>query len=197
VKRVSKNTTDEKVTPRASRKVTRMNDPIRIVPLNLPSELYRPSAGITAPPAAQLTYRGGPLLDSIKVFPIFWGQLWQTSPNSSLANEINQFFSFVVRSALIDQLAEYSVPGQSIGHGSFIGTATLTEPPLSHFVTDAAIQKTLQQEIKSSSSVPKPDANTLYFIYLPPGTAVVQGDRVPARRSAAIMTPSEAAFTTP
>jgi hypothetical protein len=90
VKRVSKNTTDEKVTPRASRKVTRMNDPIRIVPLNLPSELYRPSAGITAPPAAQLTYRGGPLLDSIKVFTIFWGQLWQTSPNSSLANEINQ-----------------------------------------------------------------------------------------------------------
>src|SRR5439155_14768548 len=134
----------------------------RIVPLHLPSELYRPSAGIAAPPAAQLAYRGGPLLDSIKVFTIFWGQVWHTSPNSDLANQINQFFKFVVTSALIDQLAEYSVPGQSIGHGSFIGTATISQPVLSSSVTDAAIQKMLQQEIDGNSSVPKPDANTLY-----------------------------------
>jgi hypothetical protein len=175
VKPVAKNTTNKKVTRRENKKVPRMNDPIRIVPLHLPSELYRPSAGIAAPPAAQLIYRGGPLLGSVKVFTIFWGQVWQTSPNSDLANQINQFFGVVVSSALIDQLVEYSVPGQSIGHGSFIGTATITQPTLSHSVTDAAIQGMLQQEIKSNSSVPKPDANTLYFIYLPPGTAVVQG----------------------
>ena len=56
-----------------NKKAKRTNDPIRIVPLHLPIELYRPSAGIAAPPAAQLTYRGGPLLDSVKVFTIFWG----------------------------------------------------------------------------------------------------------------------------
>jgi hypothetical protein len=56
-----------------------------------------------------------------------------------------------------------------------LGAVTITQPTLSHSVTDAAIQKTLQQQIKSNASVPKPDANTLYFIYLPPGTAVVQG----------------------
>jgi hypothetical protein len=175
VKRVAKNTTNKEVTRRANKKVMRMNDPIRIVPLHLPSELYRPSAGIAAPPAAQLTYRGGPLLESVKVFTVFWGQAWQTNPNSNLANQINQFFKFVVASALVDQLSEYSVPGRPIGHGSFIGSATIIQPALSHSVTDAAIQKTLQQEIKGNSSVPKPDANTLYFIYLPPGTAVVQG----------------------
>jgi hypothetical protein len=174
VKRIAKNITNKKVTRRANETVPRMNDPIRIVPLQLPSELYRPSAGIAAPPAAQLTYRGGPLLGSVKVFPIFWGRVWQTSPNSDLANQINQFFRFVVSSALIDQLAEYSVPRQPIGHGSFIGTVTITQPTLSHSVTDTAIQMMLQQEIKSNS-VPQPDANTLYFIYLPPGTAVVQG----------------------
>src|SRR5438132_1081352 len=113
-----------------------MNDPIRIVPLHLPIELYRPSAGIAVPPAAQLVYRGGPLLDSIKVFTIFWGKAWQTTPNSSLANQVNQFFKFVVSSALIDQLAEYSVPGQPIGHGSFIGTVTITTPALSQSITD-------------------------------------------------------------
>ena len=175
MKRGAKNTINKKVTRRANKKVTRMNDPIRIVPMHLPSELYRPSAGIAAPPAAQPGYRGGPLLDSIKVFTIFWGQVWHTSPNSDLANQINQFFRFVVSSALVDQLAEYSVPGQPIGHGSFIGTVTIIQPKLSHSVTDATIQKTLQQEIKSNSSVPTPDANTLYFVYLPPGTAVVQG----------------------
>ena len=175
MKRVAKNTTNKKVTPKANPKVARMNDPIRIVPLHMPGELYRPSAGIAAPPAAQLSYRGGPLLQSVKVFTIFWGQVWETGPNSSLAVQVNQFFRFVVSSALVDQLAEYSVPGQPIGHGSFIGTVTITQPTLSHSVTDAAIQKTLQQQIRSNASVPKPDANTLYFIYLPPGTAVVLG----------------------
>jgi hypothetical protein len=175
VKRVANSSTDKKVARKTNKKVVRMNDPIRIVPLHLPSELYRPSAGIAAAPAAQLTYRGGPLLDSVRVFTIFWGQAWQTSPNSDLANQLNQFFGFVVSSSLVEQLAEYSVPGHTIGHGSYIGTAAITQPTLSHSVTDAAIQNTLEQEIKSNSSVPKPDANTLYFIYLPPGTAVVQG----------------------
>jgi hypothetical protein len=159
----------------ARKKSIRLNDPIRIVPLHLPTELYRPAEGIAAPPAAQLTYRGGPLLQAVKVFTIFWGQAWKTTANSDLGKQVSQFFSFVLSSALIDQLAEYSVPGKSIGHGSFIGTVTITQPALSHSVTDAAIQKQLQQQIKTNSSVPKPDVNTLYFIYLPPGTAVVQG----------------------
>ena len=156
-------------------KVVRLNDPIRIVPLYLPSELYRPTVGIAAPPAAKLTYRGGPLLDAVEVFTLFWGQAWQTTPNSDLANQINQFFKFVVSSALIDQLAEYNVPGHAIGHGSFIGTVALTRPAPTPSVTDAAIQQMLEEQIKSNASVPKPVANTLYFVYLPPGTAVVQG----------------------
>jgi hypothetical protein len=175
VKRVARTTVKGVVPRKASKKVTRANDPIRIVPLHLPSEIYRPSAGIQAPPSVQLTYRGGPLLVSVKVFTIFWGQAWTTTPNSGLPNQVNQFFRFVVSSALVDQLAEYSVSGKSIRHGTFIGSTTITQPPLSHSVTDATIQRMLQKEIKSTSSVPKPDANTLYFIYLPPGTAVVQG----------------------
>jgi hypothetical protein len=170
-----KKTTKKRVARNERAKVLRLDDPIRIVPLHLPTELYRPSAGIAAPPAAQLTYRNGPLLVSVEVFTIFWGQAWQTKPNSDLANQLNHFFSFVVNSALMDQLAEYSVPGQSIGHGSFIGTATIPQPALSQSVTDAAIQQMLQHQISSNASVPEPDANTLYFVYLPPGTAVVQG----------------------
>jgi hypothetical protein len=104
LKRIAKKPAKKEVTSRAKKKVSRMNDPIRIVPLHLPRDMYRPEAGIAAPPAAELTYRGGPLLNSVKVFTIFWGQVWQTSPNSELANQINQFFQFLVNSALIDQL---------------------------------------------------------------------------------------------
>ena len=65
--------TNQKVT-RRMKKSPRTSDPIRIVPLHLPSELYRPSAGIAAPPVAQLAYRGGPLLASVKVFSLLWGR---------------------------------------------------------------------------------------------------------------------------
>ncbi len=175
MKRVAQDLPGKQGARRAKKKVPRLKDPIRIVPLHLPVELYRPSPGIAAHPAAQLSYRGGPLLDAVKLFAIFWGPAWQATPYSGLAGQIVQFFQFLVSSALIDQLAEYSVPGQTIGHGSFLGSATITQPALSHSVTDAAIQQMLQQEIQSGASVPKPDANTLYFVYLPPGTAVVQG----------------------
>jgi hypothetical protein len=175
VKGTSKSRTSKKLKHTRRKQVSRSNDAIRIVPLHLPTELYRPSPGIATPPAALLTYRGGPLLQAVKVFTIFWGKPWQASANSDLARQVNQFFSFVLSSALIDQLAEYSVAGQPIGHGSLIGTVTITQPAPAHSVTDAKIQQQLQQQIKSNPSVPKPDPNTLYFIYLPPGTAVVQG----------------------
>lgn len=176
MKRTVKKAKSKKSQRHSNRPIARINDAIRIVPLHLPSELYRPAPGIAAPAAAQLTYRGGPLLESVEVFTIFWGAAWQSSPNSGLATQINDFFKFVVSSSLIDQLAEYNVASHSIKHGSFIGTVTLNQPALSHSVTDAAIQKMLQQEIKKkNSSLPKPGPNTLYFVYVQPGTAVVQG----------------------
>jgi hypothetical protein len=174
MKRVVKKDTTKKTAHKEKTNASRMNDPIRIVPLHMPGELWQPLPGIAAPPAAQVTYRGGPLLTAVKVFTIFWGEAWKTSPASALPDQINQFFKFVLSSSLIDQLSEYSVAGKRIGHGSFIDTLTITSPPLSHSITDAAIQAALQQEIKSGAA-PKPDANTLFFIYLAPGTPVVQG----------------------
>jgi hypothetical protein len=145
------------------------HDPIRIVPLYLPEELA------AAPAAApHLTYRGGHLLTAVEVFTIFWGAAWQQQ-QAALAQTINQFFDFILTSPLIDQLAEYNVPGQAIGHGRRIGTFTLPSPSPPHSVTDSAIQHRLQQEIASNPAIPQPTPNTLYFLYVPPGVAVVQG----------------------
>jgi hypothetical protein len=150
------------------------HDAIRIVPLHLPDAMRVAPAGVAAPPGPQLTYRGGALLTNVEVFTLFWGSAWKTK-QAALAKTINAFFDFILTSPLIDQLAEYNVPGQAIGHGQHVGTATVTAGQLGHSVSDNAIRHFLQQEISTNSAVPQPSKNLLYFVYLPPGVAVVQG----------------------
>jgi len=148
-------------------------DSTRVVPLHLPDEL------LTAPPVPpQLTYRGGPLLTNVEVFAVFWGAAWGKAPQSQLIQQIDGFFKAILTSPLIDQLAEYNVPGKKIGHGKFIGSTTITAPALKHSVTDGAIQHTLRQEITVNPKFPQPGPNVLYFVYLPPNVSVSsQGSR--------------------
>src|SRR5258708_35827281 len=117
----------------------------------------------------QLTYRNGPILYAVEVFTVFWGADWQQSPQSDVANNLNQFFDFILTSSLIDQLAEYSVQGMPpIGHGKRTGTVTITPPQPHPTRPDNAIQQWLQQDISTNSNFPQPTQNTLYFPYLPP-----------------------------
>ena len=141
--------------------------PLRIVPLH-----SAPRLAPATPP--KLTYRNGPLLTNVKVFTLFWGQAWQDAANSPLITHMNAFFDFVLTSKLLDQLAEYSVPGKTIGHGAHTGSATLTTSAPGKSIADAAIQKMLQSEI-SSGSLPANTPNSLYFVFLPPGSQVEQG----------------------
>ena len=155
--------------PRSSRQLDRaQSDAIRIVPLH--------TAQVAAAAATpRLTYRKGPLISAVEVFTIFWGAKWKTAPQSAMIGELNQFFDFVLTSALIDELAEYDVAKFPIKHGKRSGTTTLTTPALGTSVTDSAIQKMLQQQIASNKAFPKPKANTLYLIYMQPGVRVVMG----------------------
>lgn len=156
---------------RASRKKsssTKVKHPIRVVPLH-------PHVRDTAAPAPQLTYRNGPLLTNVEVFCIFWGNAWQSSANTTLSQQLISFYDFILASSLIDQLAEYSVPGQSIGHGKRIGSFNLTSSEPGNSVDDSAIQQMLQAQI-DTGVLPAVTANTLYFLYLPPGTTVTMSD---------------------
>jgi hypothetical protein len=150
------------------------NDFVRIVPLHLPKEVFEPVEAAAAPPGPKLVYEGGPLLTAVEVFTVFWGNAWQGA-QAGLAQTINQFFDYILTSPLIDQLAEYSVQGQTIGHGKRTGTITVPQAKFPHSVSDTAIQHMIQQEIATNAAFPKPTKNTLYFVYLPPKVAVVQG----------------------
>jgi len=143
--------------------------PIRIVPLH-PGKAKAAAPQVTP----KLTYRNGPLLTAVQVFTIFWGATWNEAPQNALLTKVNEFFDFILSSQLLDQLAEYSVPNQTISHGVLIGTITLSTPVPGKTVDDSAIQNLIQQEI-SAGTLPASTPNSLYFVFLPPGVTVTQG----------------------
>src|SRR5713226_8637239 len=87
--------------------------PIRVVPMRGAGGLGAP-ARVVAPPAAQLTYRGGPLLTAVEVVTVYWGAAWNEATAQATAQSLNAFFQFVVSSPYIDQLGEYNTPQQKI-----------------------------------------------------------------------------------
>ena len=140
-----------------------VKQPVRIVPLH-------PAAPTAGP---RLTYRGGPLLSAVEVFTVFWGTAWQGA-QASLMQQLNDFFTFVVGSPLLDQLAEYSVPAYQIGQGTFAGTTVVTAAEPQGTVTDADIQAAIQGWIQDGT-LPAQTPNSLTFVFLPPGVTVDLG----------------------
>ncbi len=136
--------------------------------------LVAPAPRVLAPPAAQLTYRGGPLLSAVQVVTVFWGAAWNEATADATAQSLNAFFQFVVTSPYVDQLGEYSTPQQKIGSGRYVGTARVTESAPGASATDSAVQEMLQGEV-ARNALPAPTANTVYFAFLPPGVTVVAG----------------------
>ena len=146
---------------------TKLKHPWRIVPLHT-----APRMGAAVTP--ELTYRNGPLLTNVEVFTVFWGEAWQSTANAALVQQLNGFFDFILTSKLIDQLGEYSVSGKTIGHGMRTGSATLTDSEPGATVEDSAIQAMIETGIRAGT-LPATNPNSLYFVYLPPGTQVEQG----------------------
>jgi hypothetical protein len=143
------------------------HEPIRVVPL---SKLQVEQA-VTV----NFTYRAGALIEAAKVFAIYWGRSWENDADArGLSAAMNQFFTDILVSSLMDQLSEYSVSGKTIGHGSFIGSQVITTDAPARSVTDSRIQTALQNWI-SSGTAPESDKDTIYFLFLEKGVASVMG----------------------
>lgn len=137
--------------------------PIQIVPLH---------PGPVAPAATpRLTYRGGPILASVRVFVLYWGDAWAQGQPAQMVQQLDAFFDSVLTSPLMEQLAEYDTPNAAIGHGSRVGSLHVAGTPSSN-VADAAVQQMIQGQIASGAPVPQPSPSTLYFVFLPAGVTV-------------------------
>jgi Dyp-type peroxidase family len=156
--------------------------PYKIVPLKGHPHKRRPqgavaAAAAAAPAAGQalpLVFHGGALIANVEVFTVFLGAAWKTTL-AATATKLNQFFDFILKSPLIDQLQEFSVPGFAIGHGKLLGTKTFPGA-LPHVMKNTRVQSTLKQLI-ASQQLPQPTANTLYFVFLPKGiVSELQGE---------------------
>jgi hypothetical protein len=170
-------------------KVGANSESIRVVPMFHPkmdlkleelshkkedTDLFVGKPKILAAPA-HLVYNGGPLIQNIKVFTVFWGSDWNSNAAfSSLVNKINGFFTDILTSPLIDQLSEYSTGSAAIGHGKLIGTKNITVGAPTVSIADSEIQTTLSGWI-ANGTVPPWDENTLYFIYIGNGVKVTMG----------------------
>ncbi|HEX6799610.1 MAG TPA: hypothetical protein VF116_18020 [Ktedonobacterales bacterium] len=125
---------------------------------------------------AQLSYRGGPLIASAKVYALYWGSTWaSTLPPSSGPQGVTRaafdgFLSDVVRSAYMVLLAEYSTENVTIGRGSLLGSNIVGADPASQ-VSDSDIRAQLTSRM-ADGTLPPWDVSTLYAVLLPPGTTV-------------------------
>ena len=126
---------------------------------------------------AFLTYRGGPLIASVKVFTLYWGSAWaSTLPPSSGPQGVTRaafdgFIADVVSSAYMDLLAEYNTENVTIGRGSLLGSTIVGPDPASQ-VADADIRAQITGRL-ADGTIPPWDTNTLYAVLLPPGSTVV------------------------
>lgn len=125
-------------------------------------------------PGPKLVYRGGPLMNSVKVFTIFWGSAWNKQ-YAGLATKLNDFLKYIVTSEFIDQLSEYSIPDKylDIGRGKYTGTITITRPNPKSTITDPEIRRLLLETIYLNDNVSLPSSDTIYFIYIAPGVDIL------------------------
>jgi len=127
------------------------------------------NAGFTATPSnAHLTYHGGPLLERVRVVPVFWG--------SSVLHqgEISSFYSAIVGGPYTSWLSEYNASGMAIATGSVASSVVLSRAA-SSTLSDDDIAKGLDSAI-GSGDLPAPTGDTLYMVYFPPGTQVTAGN---------------------
>ena len=121
-----------------------------------------------------VTYRGGALLQHVKVSTLFWGQQWQ---GSSGPDYLNGFLKALFDDgSFMANLAQYSAGGYQIGNGQLVAT-DLDAAALPAQVTEAQIKDEIKAQI-AAGSLPQPDADSLYVVCTPPDVVVVdeQGD---------------------
>jgi hypothetical protein len=125
-----------------------------------------------------LTNHGGGVLASVEAQSIYLGSGWSTSPIAP--SQLDNFLSTTVdgtTSAPAPYIAMLANAGFAGVTGAGSSTPGVTDSvSVDTTITDAQIQSELASDIQSTPGVQQPDANTLYFVFVQPGTVVDLGN---------------------
>jgi hypothetical protein len=115
-----------------------------------------------------VTYFGGPLIQHVHVFTLFWGQNWK---GTRYPDYLNNFFKalFADKRFMLN-LSQYSANGFKISNGQFIGTA-IDDTPVSKTLSDAQIRAEIQAQV-AAGTLPPIDSDALFFVFTPPHVVV-------------------------
>jgi hypothetical protein len=119
------------------------------------------------------TYQGGWLVPNVAFYPIFW-----SLPNNPVIkkDQLDWFYQDMVGSSFMIALKDdFSVPGQQIGTGSYLGSKTYNTENTT-ILTDAAIRAKLAEWV-ANGILPPPNRNTYFSIHFGPGITVLKDER--------------------
>jgi hypothetical protein len=127
------------------------------------------AAPASRPARPQLTYHGGPMLQNVQVATLYWGAAWKENP---LSGYFDRFFKDLFADGrYLANLSQYDVDDYKVGAGSLVTSAT-DDQTLPSTVHDVDIRDEIRAQI-AAGRLPAPTANTLYFVFTPPHTVVV------------------------
>lgn len=141
------------------------------------AELFTANRVMDFRAGTKLEYYGGPVLSKVKLYAVMWNK----NVDSEIQSKIGRFFTSLADSEYMDMLNQYSTtitsaqgkPGtnQTIGRGTFGGIFIIQPNNASTDLQDADVGAELEAQIMAGN-LPKPDADSLYMIYFPPGVSI-------------------------
>lgn len=125
-----------------------------------------PTTESAATSSKTLTYYGGPVVESIVVFPVYW--------TSTVANQANldAFYAAIAETSFLSQYSTSS-PKQTIGAGSFGGSHVDSQTATK--VTDAQVQQFLTS-LFDNGALPVPTGDSYYPVHFPAGVKITASD---------------------
>ena len=144
---------------------------VRRAELDSPRVLEPTELGLAGPAggAAKFTDNGGPMLQVVQVFLIYWGSAWTTNPPPTpTAGEITSACSTMIQSSYMPGLAQY----RGLGRGFLRGSALITSSNPPNGFTDSNVSNFIDAHL-NAGTIPSPDVDnqTLYMVVMPKGVS--------------------------
>ena len=107
---------------------------------------------------------GGKILSNPSFFSVFLGKFWKSPTGRALQDKVTTFADVLFYSKHMDVWKQYGVKD-----AHFLGSSSIANTTQPKTISDAQIQTRLWTDLQAGK-LPKADGNTVYTVYLPPGT---------------------------